>query len=96
MLEWATLDPLNGTQLRGKRAADNLGYVMIDDGPNYPYGAYVYTPGFGAVTTETMAPPTKSDKQLVHELYRRNKGTFWIAGSAIGYLTLRGLLSFFK
>lgn len=54
MLQWATLDPLNGQQITGHLAADNLGYVMVDDGPDYPYGAYVFTPGFG---DSTVPPP---------------------------------------
>jgi hypothetical protein len=44
MLQWTMIDPLNG--------ANDLGFVMLDNGPDYPYGAYVFNPGFGGAITD--------------------------------------------
>lgn len=84
MLEWTAVNGISG-----QLAADNLGYVMIDGGPDWPYGAYVFTPGFGADDAPTPTP--MSNKQLFTALYQRNKPAFWIGGSVVGVLALAGL-----
>jgi len=93
MLEYRTAD---GSPIQGRIGTDDLGYVMIDDGPDYPYGAFVRQPTLGTALPDSpvVVPPT--DKELLSELYQRNKYKFWIGGGTVGLLALSGLVGIIR